>query len=591
MLEGKPAALVLDGPVPASAGFRHLGEMLSSTAARAGSRVFLEQFTNGEWKALTYEDAFNKASAIGRALIARGLGPERPLAILSQNSIEHALMSLGAMTAGIPVAPISTAYSQLEDTARLARILDLLTPGLVFAQDPSVCARGVNLSRELNLPTMVVDTAANGEAALHRLIEEGQNAPALRTMPESGAVAKILFTSGSTGEPKGVIVTHGMMCSNQDAIREVWTFLAEAPPDIVDWLPWNHVFGGTLVFNCVLRNAGTLIIDSGRPLPGEFQATIDNIKRRPPTIHLSVPSGLGELARAMHADDELAERFFCRLRAVFSAGAALPRPTWDALHDLAAKYGRPDFRVFIGWGATETSPVVSITPEANTHCNNLGVPIPGAAIKLVANGDMSELRVRGPMVTPGYWRNRNATAAAFDEEGFYRSGDAGRLLDAADPGKGVLFDGRVAENFKLTTGTWVDVNSVRVSAIAAASPVIQDAVVTGQDRNELGLLIFPSLAGCRELARAPKASLSELIRAPAVRARVAAGLAELARARSSTRVARAILLADLPSIECGEITDKGYLNQRAILTGRAALVEQLYRNLPPAEVILPASPQ
>jgi len=589
MLAPNRAALVLNGPVAAKAGYLNLREMLSSAADQAPTRHFLEEFTRGEWRALTYQDALKKASFVGRALIARGLSRERPVAILSQNSIEHALISLGAMIAGIPVAPISVAYSQLEDTTRLSTILDLLTPGLVFSQDAEVCARGLNLAREFGLPIMVASGALSDAPALDQLFVEGQESSVSLPNLASNTVAKVLFTSGSTGAPKGVIITHGMMCSNQEAIREVWKFLTDTPPDIVDWLPWNHVFGGNLVFNCVLRNAGTLTIDGGRPLPGQFQQTVENIKRRPPTIHLSVPSCLGELVRAMQADDELSERFFCRLRAVFSAGAALPRPTWDALHDLARDHGRPDFKVFIGWGSTETTPMVSITPEANTHCTNLGVPIPGAAIKLVASDGMSELRVRGPMVTPGYWRNEAATVAAFDEEGFYRIGDAGRLLDAADPAQGILFDGRVAENFKLTTGTWVDVSKVRVSAIAAAAPIVQDAVVTGQDRDEVGLLIFPSLAGCRNVAGMPEGSPGELIKHRAVRAQVAAGLAELAQARSSMRVARAILLSDVPSVERGEITDKGYLNQRAILSGRAALVDQLYQDPPSAEVILPAS--
>jgi feruloyl-CoA synthase len=380
-----------------------------------------------------------------------------------------------------------------------------------------------------------------------------------------------------------------MMCSNQEAIREVWTFLDDWPVDVVDWLPWNHVFGGNLVFNFVLRNAGTLVIDAGRPLPGQFEQTIENIKSRPPTIHLSVPGCLAQLVQAMKADDQLAERFFCRLRAVFSAGAALPRSTWDELRALAREFGHPDFTLFIGWGSTETSPMVSITPQDNTHCNNLGVPIPGAAIKLVRHDGLTELRVRGPMVMPGYWRNPEATAAAFDEEGFYRIGDAGRLLDPTDPSKGVLFDGRVAENFKLTTGTWVQVSAVRVSAIAAAQPIIQDAVVTGHDRDELGLLIFPSLEGCRRVAGAPEASLEELIDHPAVRTRIADALASGALGRSSTQVARALLLDEGPSIAHGEITDKGYLNQRAILARRAALVNHLYQDPPPSDVILPAT--
>jgi feruloyl-CoA synthase len=288
----------------------------------------------------------------------------------------------------------------------------------------------------------------------------------------------------------------------------------------------------------------------------------------------------------MRSDAELAERFFCRLRAVFSAGAALPQSTWDELHDLAAEYGRPDFSIFVGWGATETGPVVSITPKGNIHCSNLGTPVPGAAIKLVASGDATELRVRGPMVTPGYWRSPDATAAAFDDEGYYRTGDAGRLVDPANPSRGILFDGRITENFKMATGTWVQTGKLRLAFIAAASPVVQDVVVTGHDRDEVGLLVFPDEAGCREVAGDVHTKLDELIRSRPVRTHIASAMSKLALGGSSSRIGRALLLPDTPSAKDGEITDKGYLNQRTALSRRRAEIEHLYQVPAPPDVII-----
>ncbi|MGM4998263.1 AMP-binding protein [Tardiphaga sp. 538_B7_N1_4] len=590
LMLSEASSTIIEGPPVGSLGFRNVGEMLASTASRAPSRLFLEQRVPGGWISLNYQDADRQSDLIARALVARGLGPEKPLAILSQNSIAHALISLGAMKAGIPVAPISVAYSQSQDLRRLQTILSLLTPGAVFAQDDDVCAAGFQFAQSLGIPAIVAESKRPGAITLlEDLIEEGGALASPLASPSRETIAKVLFTSGSTGAPKGVIVTHGMMCSNQEAILQNWSFLADEPLCVVDWLPWNHVFGGNLVFNAVMRNAGTLVIDYGRPLHGHFQQTIDNIKRSSPTMHLSVPGSLAELARAMRADEDLAVRFFSRLRAIFSAGAALPQTTWDQLRDLAKKHGRADFEIYIGWGSTETSPMVSITPPDNRHCNNLGAPISGAAIKLVALDDRTELRLRGPMVTPGYWRNPTATADAFDEEGYYRIGDAGRLVDPRDPGKGVLFDGRVAENFKLTTGTWVQVGKVRVSAISAAAPVIQDAVVAGQDRDEVGLLIFPSLAGCREITGQPDATLDILIADPAVRRHLVKSLSELSQGGSSMRIGRALLMTEPPSMGEGEITDKGYLNQRAVLNRRKDLVDQLFGHPPSAEIIFPSA--
>jgi feruloyl-CoA synthase len=574
-------SLIMASRQPQSFGFQSIGAMLLAAADKAPQKIFLEQYIDGQWQSLSFEQARDQAARIARGLLALGLNGERPLAILSPNSIKHALMSLGAQLAGIPVAPVSVAYSQMEDLGRLTGILELLTPGAVFAEDVAHFRSAVSLVKQRGI---AIITATDDTDREYIRFSDLRDSTSDVTLPALSCetVAKVLFTSGSTGVPKGVIITHGMMCSNQEAILDSWSFLAQDPPTLVDWLPWNHVFGGNLVFNCALRNLGTLVIDDGKPLPGRFQRTIDNIKRSPPTMHLSVPSALGELVKAMRGDAELAAAFFRRLKAIFSAGAALPQATWDALHDFARQYGLPEFRIYIGWGSTETAPVVSITPQDNTLCNNLGAPIGGARIKLASDQDKIELRIRGPMVFPGYWRNPEATAAAFDEEGFYRIGDAGKPVDYQRPGAGILFDGRVAENFKLVTGTWVQAGKLRVEAISAASPAIMDAVVTGHGRDEVGLLIFPDLAGCRTVAGAPDAKLSDLIANPSVHDAIRSGLSTFARGGSSTRIGRVLLLDTPPSIAQGEITDKGYINQRAVLAHRSALVALLYGDqLPP----------
>ncbi|MGE0852006.1 MAG: AMP-binding protein [Hyphomicrobiaceae bacterium] len=448
-----PAAeLTLRGPPQLLTRFATLPAMLDANAARAPNTIFLQERDAGAWRRLTYADAHRATNDLASALLELGLTPERPLAILSQNSIDHAVLSLAAMSIGVPVAPISVAYSQFDDLSRLRAIFEILTPGVVFAQDGIAFQRGLALAKELGARTVVAD----GTPGEHlRLSELSSSAPgeSITVAPSASSIAKVLFTSGSTGQPKGVIVTHGMMCSNQDSLAALWSFLDNEPPILVDWLPWNHIFGGALVFNCALRNAGTLVIDGGRPIPGQFEATIRNLKDVPPTVHFGVPRGFDELVQAMERDDELAKLFFSRLRTIFTAGAAIPGHVWSKLHYFAERYGRADLQIYVGWGATETAPVATMSPASNRRPDNIGVPIPGAEIRLVPNEDKLELRVRGPMVTPGYWRRPDLAADAFDPDGFYRIGDAGKLIDPSDHAKGIQFDGRVAENFKLVTGT------------------------------------------------------------------------------------------------------------------------------------------
>ena len=393
-------------------------------------------------------------------------------------------------------------------------------------------------------------------------------------------VAKILFTSGSTGQPKGVINTQRMMCANQESAAAAWVFLTDHPPVIVDWLPWNHTFGGNHNLNMMLRNGGTLYIDEGKPVPALIGRTVANLREVSPTVYFNVPRGYAALVDYLEKDEALRQKFFARLDLLFYAAAALPQSLWDRLEKLGLQARGRKVPFISSWGLTETAPAVTMVHYAIDRPGNIGVPGPGMEVKLAPVGDKLEIRVKGPNVTPGYFKAPDLTAKAFDEEGWLRTGDAVRLADPANPAAGLLFDGRTAENFKLSSGTWVNVGTLRTRVIAAGAPVIEDAVITGHDRDEIGLLIFPSLAGLRGLCPdlGADAKLQDMIDHPAVEAALVEGLSRhnaMAQG-SSMRIARCLILTEPPSIDANEITDKGYLNQRAVLAKRAALVERLH---------------
>jgi feruloyl-CoA synthase len=402
-------------------------------------------------------------------------------------------------------------------------------------------------------------------------------------------IAKFLFTSGSTGMPKGVINTHGMLTSNQQQLAQAWPFVAEQPLILVDWLPWNHTFGGNHNFNMVLRNAGTLVIDGGRPLPTMVAETVRNLSEISPTIYFNVPAGYAALLPHLERDESFAKSFFAQLRLIFYAGAALPQDLWQRLEAVSVRTTGQRIPMSSSWGTTETSPLATAAHYLLDRAGNVGVPVPGVEMKLVPSGDKLEIRVRGPNVTPGYWKRPDLTAAAFDEEGFYKPGDAVRLADAGDPAKGVVFDGRLAEDFKLLTGTWVHVGALRVGVLAACSPVVQDAIVAGADREFVALLCWLNAAGCQKLVgEGAPAALPDLARHPAVREHVRHALANwnAAHPGSSERVARVLLLSDAPSIDANEITDKGYINQRLALERRATDVARVLAAQPSADVIV-----
>jgi feruloyl-CoA synthase len=544
----------------------------------------------GGWRTASYGAAVAAADAVGQALLDRGLGPGRPLLVLSGNSVDHLLVTLGAMTAGIPLAPVSVAYSlQSRDHARIAAIADLIRPGAVFAEDGDLF--GAALGALPGIPAIVSKGSRDGSEQLPVLLntEPGAAVAAAFASLSPDAVAKILFTSGSTGTPKGVLNTHRMLASNQRMIQQAWPFLAAERPVIVDWLPWSHTFGGNHNVNMMLSAGGTVYVDAGRPAPGMFAQTVANLTDVPPTIYFNVPAGYAQLVPALEADPEFADRFFSRLRLLFNAAAALPAALRERLARVAFRATGHEVPVTGSWGATETAPAVTSAHFAFTDTRCVGVPLPGAEVKLVPAEDAYEIRVKGPNVTPGYFARPDLTRAAFDEQGFYRTGDAVVPADPADPGAGLLFRSRIAEDFKLGTGTFVRVGAVR-AALLSAVPVLSDAVLAGENRDFVCALAWLNAAEARRLLGAEPEPDGDLLAHPALCELLAAALAgHNDTAGSSARVERLLVMAQPASLDSGEITDKGYVNQRQVLARRAALVDLLYADPPPAGVIVAGS--
>jgi feruloyl-CoA synthase len=578
---------------------RCIGEYLEHWAQVAPARLFLAERQGEGWRKVTYAQALAAVRALGAGLLDRHLSVERPLVILSDNSINHALLTLAAMHVGVPVAPVSPAYSLMsKDHVKLRSILDLLNPGLIYACDGAKFAAALR-AVDLHGAQVVTDSGAAQEGlpilSFDELLATPVGVAVDRAYAAVGpdSIAKILFTSGSTGVPKGVINTQRMLCSNQQAIVQNWPFLEDRPPVVVDWLPWNHTFGGNHNFNLILKNGGTLYVDEGKPAPGLIEKTVANLREISPTMYFNVPRGFDMLMAYLEKDDALRGRFFADLDMIFYAAAALPQNSWQRLEALSIKARGHATTMLSAWGATETAPMVTNVHFSIDHAGVIGLPAPGCEIKLVPNATKLELRVRGPNVMPGYWKQPELTKAAFDEEGFYLMGDAGRFADPHDHAKGIEFDGRIAEDFKLTSGIWVHVGALRVDALSLLAPVAQDIVVTGHDRDAVGFLIFANPVGCRSLCPELAADLpmAQVLADARVMAHVRSGLVQLASGGGSSMVAeRALLMDEPPSIDAGEITDKGYINQRAVLTRRNALVERLHAGTPGDAVIMrPAS--
>jgi len=555
----RDGSMLLRSPQKLAPYARCVTEWLVQWSDQAPERVFLAERGKGDaWKKISYREAYGSVRRIAQALLERGLSAKKPLAILSDNSIDHALLALGAMHVGIPAAPISPAYSLMsKDFGKLKAIFDLVQPGLVYAADPQKFGPALDAvgAKSVSVPELL---ETNPGSLLEREF--------LQLKPQ--AIAKILFTSGSTGTPKGVINTHAMLCANQQMLAQAWPFVEDRPPVIVDWLPWNHTFGGNHNFNLVLRNGGTLYIDGGKPVPILVENTVKNLKETASTLYFNVPRGYDLLLPYLEQDAALRRNFFKDLDVLFYAAASLPQNLWDRLRNLAKKENNTRLTMLSAWGSTETSPLATSVHFPMERPGVIGLPVAGCELKLVPAAGKLEVRVRGPHVTPGYYGRPDLTQAAFDEEGFYRIGDAVKLAKPDDPSAGVVFDGRVAEDFKLSTGTWVSAGAVRVRLIAAADPLIQDAVITGHDRNQVGALVFLSPA-------------TKDMSFVAVRSRLGGILEKLAQeGGSSTYPARLLVMNEAPSIDANEITDKCYMNQRAVLERRAALVEKLYSDDP-----------
>ncbi len=562
-----------------------LTERLDHWAAHAPERVFLaERGHHGHWRTVTYARMRAAARNVAQALLDRPLSAERPIAILSGNDIEHATLALGAMYAGIPFAPISPAYSLVSsDFGKLRLIFDILTPGLVFVSAGAPFRKAIETVLPSDAELVIGGDPAGLHATPFSVLETTETTAAVDRSHAAvgpGTIAKFLFTSGSTGMPKGVINTQRMLCSNQEMVRTMLPFVAEDPPILCDWLPWSHTFAGNHDFGLVLYNGGSYYIDGGRPMAGAIEATIRNLDDVQPNIYLNVPRGFEMVLPFLRERREFRDRFFRRLRLMFYAGAVLSQPVRDELQELAvASCGE---RIFMSTslGSTETGPAALYLYWEEHRAAYVGLPAPGVELKLVKAGEKNEARLRSPSITPGYWRQPELTRGAFDEEGFYCLGDALLCVDPSDPGKGFIFDGRIAEDFKLATGTWVSVGPLRAKFIEHCAPFLRDVVFAGHDGDYIAALLFPNAEPCAALCPELPAAASgaDIARHERVRAKFRTLLQELAQAGtgSSNRVARAMLMETQPSIDAHEVTDKGSFNQRAVLNNRAELVKELY---------------
>src|ERR1700754_2070049 len=597
-VERRPdGVVILKSRIPLQPYEKHIPASLAKWAKEAPERTWLAQRggADRQWRKVSYGEAKRIVDGLTQGLLNLGLGEGRPVAILSGNSIEHALMTQAAMQARLPAAPVSPAYLLMsQDHLKLKYLFDLIKPAVVMVQDGPTFEKAL---KALDLSGVtVVHVVRPCEGIKSVSFADLAATPVTTVVEESIAkitadtVGKLLFTSGSTGMPKAVINTQEMMCANAAMMMQVRPRDPDGPVStMLDWMPWNHTMGGNAAFHPILVDGGTLYIDDGRPMPGLFDETLRNLHDVSPTYYANVPAGYAALAAAMEKDDALCRSFFKNLSIMAYGGARLPDDLYDRMQALAVKTTGERIVFYTGWGSTETAPTSTGTYWDTERVGLIGLPFPGVELKMVPAGSKYELRLRGVNVTPGYFGRPDLTEAAFDEEGFYRIGDAGVFVDPEDPLQGIIFAGRVVEDFKLTTGTFVHVGSLRTDAIAAATPVVHDALVAGQDREFIGLLAWPNLHACRQIVGNADASFADVVKHPDITACLKRGLEAYNKASggsSSLRVARAMLMAEPPSIDGNELTDKGYINQRAGLERRAKLVEQLYAETPDQDVIV-----
>ena len=597
-VERRPdGVVILKSRIPLKNFETHIPASLAKWAREAPSRVWLAQRAGPErqWRKLSYGEAKRTVDGLTQGLLDLGLAEGRPVAILSGNSIEHALMTQAAMQARLPAAPVSPAYSLMsQDHLKLKYLFGLIKPAVVMVQDGPTFEKALN-ALDLEGVTVVhvtrpcegINSVAFADLAATPVTKDVEQSIAKIT-PDT--VGKLLFTSGSTGMPKAVINTQRMMCANAAMMMQVRPRDPNGPlATNLDWMPWNHTMGGNASFNPVLIEGGTLYIDDGRPVPGQFEETLRNLREVSPTYYSNVPAGYAALAAAMEKDDALCRSFFKDLGLMAYGGARLPDDLYDRMQALAVRATGQRLVFYTGWGSTETAPTSTGTYWDTERVGLIGLPFPGVELKMVPCGSKYELRLRGVNVTPGYFGQPDLTEKAFDEEGYYCIGDAGVFVDPQDPVQGIIFAGRVVEDFKLTTGTFVHVGSLRTDAIAAATPLMHDALVAGQDRPFVGLLAWPNLHACRQMVGNPDATYEEVVKHPAVTACLKKGLQAhnaSTTGGSSMRIARAMLMVEPASIDGNELTDKGYINQRAGLERRAGLVAKLYADHPGEDVIV-----
>ncbi len=602
--EGAGGVRYLRAEQPLEPHAARMTDRLLHWAAVAPERTFMARRvrnadgSTGDWRHVSYGEALQSARSIGQALLDRGLSVDRPVVVLSENDLEHALIALGCMYAGVPYSPASPAYSTIsQDYEKLRHVLDTLTPGLVYAADATRYAKaiaaavGPDVEVVHGTPSSVraelVEALARTSTGSVRTVTAFSDLLATQPTPAVDAamratgpdtITKFLFTSGSTKLPKAVINTHGMWCANQQQMRQSMPVLAEEPPVLVDWLPWNHTFGGNHNVGLTIYNGGTLYIDDGKPTPALMHETLRNLREIAPTVYFNVPTGFEQIANAMKTDDALRKTLLSRVKMFFYAGAALAQPVWDTLHEEQEREIGERIVMGTGLGMTESSPFAVFVTNPHVKAGYLGVPTPGMELKLVPVDGKTEVRYQGPNITPGYWRSPEATKEAFDDEGFFCTGDAVQWIAEDDVHQGLKFDGRIAEDFKLATGTFVSVGPMRARIIAAGAPYVQDAVITGLNLHEVGALIFPTPAVRKLAGLAADAPLKEVLESAPVQAHFQHVLDELAShgGGSASRVALLHLMHEPPSIDKGEVTDKGSINQRAVLKHRDAMVNALH---------------
>lgn len=558
-------------------------EKLIHWAEKIPNKTFLARKNKeGIWQNLNYDETLKKVKNIAQFILDQNFQPGETIVILSENSIEHALLALAAMHVGIPYSPISQAYSLVsEDFGKLKHCLALMTPKLIFAQSGKVYEKALNLAKTMFPEAIIVSVEDSSGIDFSTLLQTESTETVAEAFEKVNAdsIAKILFTSGSTGLPKGVINTQRMWCANLQQITQMFPFMQSTPPVFIDWLPWNHTFGGNHNFGLALYNGGTLFIDEGKPTSKGIENTVQNLREISPTIYFNVPKGFEMLIPYLENEHELRINFFKNLRFIFYAGASLAQPIWNRLEELSIETTGKKIPIITGLGCTESGPSAMFANWEGSFSGLLGVPVAGMQVKLVQDGDKMEARYKAPNVTIGYWRDEKATQNAFDHEGYYITGDAVKFLDENDPSKGLVFDGRIAEDFKLSTGTWVNVGILKAKVIAEGSPIVQDVVIAGLDKEFVSAILFLNVDACRKLTNhSIEISHEEVFQHQEIQNFITELLENLEKKAtgSATRIVKAIIALEPPSIDLGEITDKGSLNQRAVLKHRAELVEEMY---------------